>query len=365
MIKIWEKYFLEEMLKSFAFFIFLFYGLYVLIDYSSHSSSFNYGHSHFKLYEIAIYYLCEFIERMEVLVPFGLLLATIRTLTNLNIHNELVALMASGVRIRTLLRPFIYVGMAMVLLMYINTQFWMPFALQRMNHIDQKHRNQKNKSAHSLTVQSLALKDKTHIIFQNYDAIEKKLVDVYWIRSVNDIYRIKYLYPYNEIPTGHLVDHLKRQTDGELIIASSVDMMQFPEMHFHKRDLFQGMIAPEDESLTDLWKKIPQAQAVASEKESEVLAVFYHKLIIPWLCLLAVIGPAPFCIRFARNIPLFFIYAISLFCLVAFYLILDSTLVLGKRQIAEPWLAVLVPFFVCSIAISYKYLRGLIFSESL
>lgn len=357
MIKIWERYFLSEILKSFFFFIFLFYGLFVLIDYSSHSSSFHYGHSHFKLYEIAVYYLCEFIERMEVLIPFGLLLATIRTLTNFNIHNELVALMASGVKLRTLLRPFVLVGLAMVFLMYINTQFWMPHALQRMNHIDQKHRSQKNKSAQILSVQSLSLKDKTNVIFQNYDSIEKKLIDVYWIRGINDIYHIKYLYPYHEIPTGEFVDHFQRKEGGELTITSSVPFAQFPEMQFHKRDLFQGMIAPEDESLTDLWKKIPKRNAIASEKESEILAVFYHKLIMPWLCLLAVIGPAPFCIRFGRNHPLFFIYSLSIFSLVAFYLILDSTLVLGKRQIAEPWLAILVPFFLCASASSYKFLR--------
>lgn len=357
MLKIWERYFLREVLKYFFFFILVFYGLYVLIDYSSHSSSLNYGHSRFKIYEIAIYYLCEFVERTEVLIPFGLLLATIRTLTNLNIHNELVALMASGVKIRTLLRPFILVGLAMVMLMYINTQLWMPYALQRINHIDQKHRSQKNKSNQNLTVQSLALKDKTSIIFQNYDIVEKKIIDAYWIRNINDIYRIKYLYPYNEIPIGHFVDHLQRSANGEMTVVATVDTQQFPEMRFHRRDLFQGMIAPEDESLTDLWKKLPQNESITSEKESEVLAVFYHKMIMPWLCLLAVVGPAPFCIRYNRNMPLFFIYALSIFGLVAIYLIFDATLVLGKRQILEPWLAILVPFFVCTGAASYKFVR--------
>ena len=357
MIKIWERYFLTEIFKYFFFFLFIFYGLYVLIDYSSHASSFHYSHSHFKPYDIAVYYLCEFIERMEVLIPFGLLLATIRTLTNLNTHNELVALMASGVKIRTLLRPFIFVGLAMVLLMYINAQFWMPYALQKINHIDQKHRSQKNKSNQTLAVQNLVLKDKTSVIFQNYDSLEMKLIDAYWVRNINDIYRIKYLHPYNEVPTGHLVDHLQRKPGGELTIVASFDNKEFPEMRFHKRDLFQSIIDPNDESLTDLWRKLPQGSSITSEKESEIISVFYHKMIMPWLCLLAVIGPAPFCTRFNRNMPLFFIYALSIFGLVAVYLILDATLILGKRQIAEPWLAILMPFFACVGAVSYKYVR--------
>lgn len=357
MIKIWERYFLKEILKSLIFFLMIFYGLYVLIDYSSHSSSLHYNHSHFRIYEIAVYYLCEFVKRMEVLIPFGLLLATIRTLTNLNSHNELVALMASGVKLKTLLRPFIFVGFAMVLLVFINTEFWMPYALQRINHIDQKHRHQKNKSTQTLAVKNLSLKDKTTIIFQNYDSIEKKLIDTFWIRNINDIYRIKYLYPYEEIPKGHFVDHLQRKPNGELIVAETFNSKEFSEMHFHKKDLFQGMTRPEDESLSDLWKKLPQRSSISSEKESEVVSVFYHKLIMPWLCLLAVIGPAPFCVRYSRSIPLFFIYALSIFGLVAVYLVLDSTLILGRRQILEPWIAVLLPFFICISLPVYKYVK--------
>lgn len=357
MIKIWKRYFLKEFLSYFFFFLFVFYGLYVLIDYSSHASSFHYSHSLFKIYEIALYYLFEFIEKMEVLIPFGLLLATIRTLTNLNIHHELIALMASGVKIKTLLRPFILVGASMVLLMYINTQFWMPYALQSMNHIDQKHRHQKNKKNQDYFIKNLALKDNTTVIFQNYDAIEKKLIDAYWIRNIDEIFRIKYLYPYHDIPTGRFVEQFKRTPNGELTISSTFDSKEFPEMRFHKRDLFQGMLSPEDESLTDLWKKLPSQSVISSEKESEITSVFYHKLIMPWLCLLAVIGPAPFCVRYNRRLPFFFIYALSIFGLVAFYLILDATLVLGKRQILEPWLAILVPFVVCTGMTCYKYVR--------
>ena len=269
---------------------------------------------------------------MEVLIPFGLLLATIRTLTNLNTHNELVALMASGIKTRTLLKPFLIVGLSTVLLMYVNTQYWMPYALQKISRIDQKHRNQKNKMKNLPVVQSLSLKDKTNLIFQSYDSLEKKLIDVYWVRSANDIFRIKYLSPYHEPPLGQFVDHLQRKPNGELVIIDSYNYREFPEMRFHKKDLFQGMSDPESEPLTDLWKKIPKFSAVMSEKEAEVISVFYHKMIMPWLCLLAVIGPAPFCIRFSRQIPLFFIYALSIFGLVAVYLILDATLVLGKDK---------------------------------
>jgi lipopolysaccharide export system permease protein len=357
MIKIWPRYFLKETIKSFFLFILTFYGLYVLIDYSSHASNFHYHHFYFQVYEIALYYVCEFAPRMEVFIPFGLLLATIRTLTNLNIHNELVALMASGIPLRTLIRPFIFLGMAMVLLIYINTQFWIPLALQKIKQIEQTHRIHKHKGLLQLAVKNLNLKDNSHIIFHDYNSNEKKLVDAYWIRDINDIYRIKYLYPYSQPPVGHFIDHFKRRPTGELVIIESFDLLSFPEMRFHRRDLFQGITNPEDESLSELWKKLPPSFNIQSQKESQRASVFYHKMIIPWLCLLAVIGIAPFCVRYSRTLSPFFIYTLGIFGLVAIYLLLNATLVLGKRQVVEPWLATLFPFFICSSLASYKYLK--------
>lgn len=357
MIKIWERYFYKEIIKYFFFFLFVFYGLYILIDYSSHASSFHHGHSHFKLIDIAKYYLFDFIQKMEILISFGLLLATIRTLTNFNSHNELIALLASGINIRKLLKPFIVLGLLMVALMYVNTQYWMPYAMEQTNHIDQKHRKEKNKLNKITAVQNIVLKDGSTILFQNYDMLDKALVDVYWVRSIDNIYRIQTLYPYANPPLGKQVEELKRGNQGQLKFLGSHDELSFQDMRFHKKDLFQGIIDPEDLSLTALWRKMPEYNKATNEKEAQVVSAFYHKMLMPWLCLLAVIAPAPFCVRFSRNIPLFFIYALGLFGLVAFYLVTDATLILGKRQIFDPVFAILVPFFCLSALLSYKYVR--------
>ena len=75
---IWERYFLKELFKVFFLFLFCFYGIYVLVDYATHSHSFH--NYHFSFLNIAIYYAYEFIMRMDVLIPFAILLATIKTL---------------------------------------------------------------------------------------------------------------------------------------------------------------------------------------------------------------------------------------------------------------------------------------------
>jgi lipopolysaccharide export system permease protein len=83
----------------------------VLIDYASHTSALPHHQTQVKLKELARYYLFTFSSRAEILIPFALLIALIKTLCTLNTRNELIALMASGIKLQTLVRPFFYVGL--------------------------------------------------------------------------------------------------------------------------------------------------------------------------------------------------------------------------------------------------------------
>ena len=123
------------------------------------------------------------------------------------------------------------------------------------------------------------------------------------------------------------------------------------------KSLREIITSPEDQSLTKLWKKLPKEKRHYIAEEAEVLSAFYHKLAIPWLCLLAVIAPLPFCLNFSRKVPLFAIYAGSLFGLIAFALLLGTALLLGKRQTLDPFLATAVPFTTIFSYFSWRYVR--------
>lgn len=342
-LKIWEKYFLKETAKLFFLFIFSFYGLYVLIDYSSRMSSFHHQ-IHFRWYQIALYYLCEWVRRLDVLLPFALLLSTVRTLCSLNVHNELVALMAGGLNMRYLMRPFVFLALACVSLTFVNNQYLIPKALKQLRYYDDLRTQAANSKHHRAMVQSVQLDDESTIIFLDYDSTQKRFFDAYWIRSIDDIYRMKYLYPYPETPKGYYVDHLKRNDQGELVTNESFREHEFPEIHFNRRLLMESIVPPEEYSLSKLYKRYPTHSESLNDKEANLVTTLYHKLSSPWLCLFAVIAPAPFCIRFNRHQPLFFIYAFSIFGLVSLHLFFNAATVLGKRQVLPPFLAIGVPF---------------------
>lgn len=339
---IWERYFLRETLKVFVLFLFGFYGLYVLIDYSNHSHSFQ--SYRFSFSDIASYYAYEFITRMDMLVPFAILIACIKTLCSLNTHNELIALMASGIRQKRLLVPFIALGLIFTGIIYFNTEVLQPRALKYHKHRAQARAKVKQKKHHRTPIQQLVLEDGSSFIFQTYDEASERFFDAYWVRSIDDIYRIRELSPYGQEPLGNGVEHLQRNENGSMELTEFLDQNTFPEMLFNRKTLLDTVSSPDDYSLSTLAEKLPVHGDVLSEKEAELLTTYYYKMAFPWLCLLAVIAPAPFCMRFSRTLPVFFIYAFSLFGLFAFYLVMEASVVLATRQVISPAMAIWVPF---------------------
>lgn len=354
--KIWEYYFLKQTLKIFLLFLVCFYGLYVLIDYAHNSSHFR-QHGQIAVKDLMLFYAFEFVDKMDVLLPFALLIATIKTLCTLNANNELVALMTSGIRLKILMRPFLIIALCLTSLTYLSTEVFLPKALKQLRRIDETRAKEKQKKNHYPMIQHLTLEDESMVIFQNYDPSKELFFDAYWIRSPNDIYRIKYLLPHNSIPTGQYVEHLQRDQSGNFLIQEFHSEKQFPDMHFNKELLIETVIPPDELSLSELSKKTSAKKAISSEKESRILSIYYYKLAMPWLCLFAVIGPAPYCVRFTRNLPVFFIYAGSIFGLVAFYLIMDSALILGERQVLAPFWAIWIPFTLFFSIFGLRFLK--------
>jgi lipopolysaccharide export system permease protein len=357
--KIWERYFIRETLMTFFLFIVCFYGLYILIDYASHTSALPQHRTQIHWRTLGEYYFYIFVSQAEILIPFAFLIATIKTLCQLNMRNELVALMAGGIPLKTLLRPFLFLGLMFTCLIFINEQVFLPMALKKLRHIEDVGKSQrKNRTQSLVSTHNILLEDGSILLYQSYDTARQLFNEVYWIRSVDELYHMKSLSPYTQIPIGRFVDHFTRNSNGNLVQNEAVMSQYFPEIRFNLETLHESLISAEDLSITALWNKLPaQSSQVLSEKESRILSAFYWKLAIPWLSLLAVIGVAPICTRFTRHLPVFFIFVGCVFGLLAFYLLIDASLVLAERQVIPPAWAIWFPFFTISSFFGFRFLR--------
>lgn len=356
--RIWERYFLSEIVKVFILFLFCFYGLYVLIDYASHTSALANHHIHIHWKELARYYLYIFSSRAEFLVPLALLIASIKTLCTLNVNQELVALMASGIRLKTLMRPFLFVGLFCTALLFLNEQLLLPSALKKLRRIEDATKHQRGRNHPPLAVKHLNLEDGSLFLFQSYDSSKEEFFDAFWIRSIDNIYRMKYVAPYAKIPVGQFVDHFTRQTNGELIQTEAFKNLPLNDLRFNAEILQSTLQDPDALSIPELWQQLPSSSdRLLSEKESKLLTAFYWKLTLPWFCLLAVLAPIPFCIYFSRQLPVFFIYVCGIFGLIAFYLFMEASSVVAKRQVIHPIWAICFPFFANFSFFGWRFIK--------
>ena len=355
--KIWERYFLKQFIGMFFLFLLCFYGLYVIIDYASHTSEIMNHQVQVTWQEIVLYYLFIFSSRAEILIPLALMIAFVHTICSLNTHNELVAFMAGGFSLKKLLSPFLFLAILSVFLIYLNEQFILPKALIQLKRFEDATKHKRNRRGSKLAVHHLKMDDGSTLIFQDYDVTKEQFFDVYWIQSMNNIIRMKSLSPLTKPPKGYFADRLTRQSDGELIQQEAYHELPLPEMKFQNELLQSTLFDPDILPLSELSSQAFATSNTLDEKESKILTAFYWKLMIPWLCLFAIIAPAPYCVTFSRQLPLFFIYVCSLFGLIALYMFMDAAQVIAKRQVLPPFWAICAPFFMIFGFFGYRFFR--------
>ncbi|MCH9627016.1 MAG: hypothetical protein S4CHLAM2_06500 [Chlamydiales bacterium] len=347
---IWKRYFLKELAKVFFLFIGGFYFLYVLIDYSMHTKAFH--QEGVRFIDIGLYYLFQFTKRGDILLPIALLISTIKVLTALNVRNEIVALLTAGTPLKTLMRPFLWVASLLAFLLYLNFQFLQPLSLNALETFEESFFK---KRSHEEPIGALPLADGSILVYDTFDTAEQAFHDVYWYQNSDLLYRMEALYPFEHVPFGKQVDVIKRE-GGLLQRTASQDQLPFPGISFDARSVFVALHPPRQQSLTQLFSNM-RWKGTLNDREAEMAAVFFYKLTIPLVCLLAVCAPAPFCLRFGRHLPIFMIYALSLCGIITFFTFVNACVILGKSQVLSPLWALTLPLALFFGLFGWRYAK--------
>jgi lipopolysaccharide export system permease protein len=357
LLSTWERYFYKELFKNTFLFLLVFFGLYILIDYASHLGGASYHHSKLKIGEFLLHYLAEFSLRAEILIPFALLIATIQTLCKLNAHSELVALLAGGYSLHRLMRPFLIGGLMGTALLYFNNEVLMPAAMAKAGNLSQKYARIKNKNLKGIRANHLLLDDGALLIYKNFDPESNQFFEAYWIAKGGDVWRMDALQPFESPPKGLSVDHFT-SSDSILRWDRSYLSIPFPTLVFNEKKLAETLSIPKGKPLSELALKAPKlAEASENEKTARHLTALYQKIAMPWLALIAVIAVAPFCIRFSRTVPVFFIFSAGIFGLVAIYMMMNAAIILGERQVLSPFIAIFAPMGAFMLVFAWRYGR--------
>lgn len=354
---IWSRYIILETAKTAALFLCCFYMLYVMIDYAHHTASFHQYQNRFSWQLFLLYYGSEFAIRGELLLPVAVLLGSLRTLCKIKQEHELMAMLASGVKLKTLLRPFLWVGLIATALLYINAEYILPNASKQLQYIEDL--NSLNKQGDtSQPIQKLFLPDGSQLIFRKYDSARNLFLDLFWIRSADEIIKMSSLNPSIHPVRGEDVVFLQRDASHKLIISKQQPHAELPELLLNETQLSETISQPEVMSLGELWLRIPKQFKIDSEKEAKLVATFCRKIVFPWICFLIILAIVPSFVHFSRQFAPFTIYAVAIFSLIVLTICIDTAQILAKRQLVNPLIALFAPICLCYLIAYFRYRRA-------
>lgn len=356
---IWERHLLLETLKIFFLFLGCFLAIYIAIDYSIHMQRFMHSQA-LRIADVALYYGLQFIKRAHLLIPLALLVATIRVLTSLSSSRELLALQAAGLPLRRILRPFLVLGIAAAAFNLYNAQYLLPRATDFIDTFSASHLKQPSERKNA-RLRVVDLKDGTRLAFQKFDNHSTTFHDLFWIRSSDDIWRIKSLkldrsQP-NQSPVGYYVDHMTRGPDGGLHKTASYTSLTLEPLKAGSYLQRRIVKSPENSSLSRLFHAIRKETNPDSPHYSENLSLLTAKCAFPLLSPLVIIGAAPSCTRFRRHTSYFLHYTLGIFGFIAFFVLLNAASILGQNQVISPIAAILTPLAIAYGWSLWRFLR--------
>lgn len=329
-MKIWQRYLFFQLASTFLFLLFCLFAIYLLIDLSIHGVRFmTYGEETSSL-ELIVYYFRQFSLQLDLFIPLGFLLSTLKVLFQLGANLELTALQMAGLSRKKILLPFFCFAALLTLLGLINHEFLRDAASLATDDFKLAHSKVKKKERRRDKVHTLLLEDASELVYQKYDPVRKEFSDVFWIRTDRDFWHMKWLRLESDQPMGFFADHFVR---GELIEKKE---------SFEKKHLIDMPLAKVEPKRFIPYENRPLSSLYKESKATKLPALkahFHRKLALPLLPFFVLIGLAPHLFSFSRKKPLFLIVALSLFAFVTVMTLFDGLLILGETNVLPPILS--------------------------
>ncbi len=99
----------------------------------------DFQRQHLNFWDVTAYTLAGMPEQLNTILPVGLLLALLYTLTNLTRHHELTAMRSAGVSLGRLILPYVGVGLLGSVGLYVLNEHLWPDGKERQERISHRH----------------------------------------------------------------------------------------------------------------------------------------------------------------------------------------------------------------------------------
>ena len=329
-----------DLLKTSALILGAIFGLFVLLDYAIHFRELI-TNAKVSFSIVFFYYLCHLSKYLAILLPLSLLIASIKVLTTMNEKRELLALLAGGLSKKRLILPFLITAGCISLLLLANFEFFTPRALAIIDAFDMK--TLKRSSHKEPRLYTVPLEDGSNLYYSKRSLKEMALFDVYWIESLDSIWRIKSLKLLSNGPEAYFVDHLTRDLDNNLVLQSSNEFLPMPQMRIETLARTNFFIPFQARPISELIALKNSSLRYHVQSKSVIKTQLYHKLLTPLIALTAVLIVVRTCMRYKRDSNSLKIYALSFFGFMMLSALINATTIIGEADLIDPIIALLIP----------------------
>lgn len=349
------RYILSSLLNKLFILLLLFYLGYILFDLSIHFSDI-YQSDQARFSSVLLFYFYNLIKRLDLLVPLSLMIATIHTLTTLNMHNELLALRTTGRTLKRIVKPIVMTSLVCSSIILLCYEFLLPHA---QSYIDDFHAQALNRSHQKKPmIHTMTYDNGAKLIYSQSSPAKKTLYDAYFILRNGDLWHFKRLKEEEGEIKGYYVDTFKRVEEGHLVkdasyVSLAVPFIPFPL--FHIAD--QQQEPYENLSISTLLGKILRPYQKTSREFHEIATQLYFKLSMPWFSFLLTLAIIPFCVVFSRLHRPYLLYTLSLLGFVSFFTIMDASVILGENNIVSPALAGFGPILGLLLLFGIRFIK--------
>jgi lipopolysaccharide export system permease protein len=230
-------------------------------------------------------------------------------------------------------------------LLWINNQYVYPKLIRRYHYATESDFGRKTILPTTSRLGVVLFPGGSRLFFGTYDQRRQCIEDVFWVRSPDCVVHIENLrYFMDRQPEGQGIDVVERGPDGKMRKTASYDSHELAELKLNKQTLLTATANPSDLSITQLASFISRSGSFRSERSVETTLSLYHKVFFPLLALLALLIPAPLCLRFEHRLPQPILVFLSLSCLFCFLLIVQASFVLAKAPLFPIAPVVLMPW---------------------
>ncbi|MDA0577994.1 MAG: LptF/LptG family permease [Verrucomicrobia bacterium] len=354
-MKIIDRYMLRSLLLPLSYCLIAFSMLFIVLDLFEHLSKLLDAKAPVRL--IATYYLALLLPTLEYLAPASLMLGTLYALWQLTRNNELIAMQASGLSLHRILTPFLSVALVFALSLAVVKEtigarafVWTTSIRENRFHLPSDDNEDKN--------------------LAYYDSGTRRL----WLVE-----------HFNELSPGVLRDVkiTQERADGTRVhdlLASRAEHLDgtwwfhnLRAQQYDEQDNPVGAVAPMATRATDIrelpeltespasfaievrnWMFLSTWDMIRYMREHPDLAEetalrkrydIHSRLAAPWACLVVTLFGIPAGAKTGRQSPLTGIFLAVAFFL-AYYLLIQVGLMLGKRGTVAPWFGAWLSNFV-------------------